>query len=249
MPRTLTHPERHTSHRVGWLRAGVLGANDGIVSTSSLLMGVAAGTTATGVLLTTGVAALSAGSLSMAVGEYVSVSSQRDSEQADIAKERHELEKYPDHELDELTAIYESKGLSPVLARQVAVELSKGDLLAVHMAEELGITEETIARPVQASVVSAASFAVGAALPLLAHPGGAGEHTDLGDRRGGADRPRSPGGVRRPAGRGLARTGHGADAGGRGRGHGHHHRHRPPRRRRRRLTSPRSVPRSPVSDR
>jgi VIT1/CCC1 family predicted Fe2+/Mn2+ transporter len=168
MPRTLTHPERHTSHRVGWLRAGVLGANDGIVSTASLLMGVAAATTTPATLVTTGVAALTAGAMAMAVGEYVSVSSQRDSEQADIAKERHELEKYPDHELDELTAIYEAKGLSPELAREVAVELSKGDLLAVHMAEELGITEATLARPVQAAVTSAASFAVGAALPLLA---------------------------------------------------------------------------------
>jgi len=169
MPRTLTHPERHTSHRVGWLRAGVLGANDGIVSTASLLMGVAAAsTTTTAILVTTGVAALTAGAMAMAVGEYVSVSSQRDSEQADIAKERHELEKYPDHELDELTAIYEAKGLGPELAREVAMELSKGDLLAVHMAEELGITEATLARPMQAAVTSAASFAVGAALPLLA---------------------------------------------------------------------------------
>jgi len=168
MPRTLTHPERHTSHRVGWLRAGVLGANDGIVSTASLLMGVAAASTTTAILVTTGVAALTAGAMAMAVGEYVSVSSQRDSEQADIAKERHELEKYPDHELDELTAIYEAKGLGPELAREVAMELSKGDLLAVHMAEELGITEATLARPMQAAVTSAASFAVGAALPLLA---------------------------------------------------------------------------------
>lgn len=168
MPRTLTHPERHTSHRVGWLRAGVLGANDGIVSTAALLLGVAAADPTTAVLVTTGVAALSAGSLSMAVGEYVSVSSQKDAEQADIARERHELDRFPDHELDELTGIYVDKGLNPDLAHQVAVELSKGDRLAVHMIEELGMTEQTLARPVQAALTSAASFAVGALLPLLA---------------------------------------------------------------------------------
>jgi vacuolar iron transporter family protein len=168
MPRTLTHPEGHASHRVGWLRAAVLGANDGIVSTASLLLGVAASNAETSTLATTGIAAVAAGALSMAVGEYVSVSSQRDAEQADIAKERHELERFPDHELDELTGIYEKKGLHPELAREVAVELSKGDQLAVHMIEELGITAETLARPVQAAVTSAASFAVGAILPLIA---------------------------------------------------------------------------------
>jgi VIT1/CCC1 family predicted Fe2+/Mn2+ transporter len=170
MPRTLTHPhrERHASNRVGWLRASVLGANDGIVSTASIVLGVAAANTTTGVLLTTGVAALAAGAFSMAVGEYVSVSSQRDAEQADIAKERHELERYPEHELDELTGIYMAKGLDEALAREVAVELSKGDRLAVHMAEELGLVEGNLARPVQASAASAASFAVGALIPLLA---------------------------------------------------------------------------------
>jgi VIT1/CCC1 family predicted Fe2+/Mn2+ transporter len=169
MPRALTlHPEGHASHRVGWLRAGVLGANDGIVSTASLLLGVAAADASRGIVLTTGVAALAAGAFSMAVGEYVSVSSQRDAEQADIAKERHELERFPEHELDELTGIYMAKGLTPELAREVAVELSKGDQLAVHMVEELGITEATLARPVQASLTSAASFAVGALIPLVA---------------------------------------------------------------------------------
>ena len=168
MPRTLTHPERHLSHRVGWLRAGVLGANDGIVSTASLLLGVAAANTSSSVLLTTGVAALAAGSLSMAVGEYVSVSSQRDAEQADIAKERNELARFPERELDELTGIYIAKGLSRTLAREVAIELSKGDQLAVHMAEELGITKDSIARPVQAAVTSALSFAIGALIPVLA---------------------------------------------------------------------------------
>ncbi len=168
MPRTLTHPERHKSHRVGWLRASVLGANDGIVSTASLLMGVAAADVATSTLVTTGVAALTAGALSMAMGEYVSVSSQRDSENADIARERHELEKFPAHEFDELTGIYIDKGLSPELARQVATELGKGDLLAVHMAEELGITSDTIARPVQAALTSSVSFGLGAAIAVIA---------------------------------------------------------------------------------
>ena len=169
MPRALTlHPEGHASHRVGWLRASVLGANDGIVSTASLLLGVAAADASRSAVVTTGVAALAAGAFSMAVGEYVSVSSQRDAEQADIAKERRELERFPEHELDELTGIYIGKGLAPDLAREVAVELSKGDQLAVHMIEELGITEATLARPLQASATSAASFAIGAVIPLIA---------------------------------------------------------------------------------
>ena len=168
MPRTLTHPEQHTSHRVGWLRAGVLGANDGIVSTSSLLLGVAAASTTRAVLITTGIAALAAGSTAMAVGEYVSVSSQRDAEQADLARERRELADDPDQELDELTAIYQRKGLRPELAREVAIELSKGDPLAVHAAEELGITDEGLARPLQAAGTSAASFALGALVPIVA---------------------------------------------------------------------------------
>jgi len=162
------HTERHLSHRANWLRASVLGANDGIVSTASLVLGVAAADTSGSTILTAGVAGLVAGSLSMAVGEYVSVSSQRDTEQADIAKERHELATVPERELAELTAIYRHKGLSAELARRVAEELSQRDVLRVHLHEELGITEETMARPVQAAVVSAVSFAAGAALPLAA---------------------------------------------------------------------------------
>ena len=144
----------------------MLGANDGIVSTASLVLGVAAADTTRSVILTAGMAGLVAGALSMAVGEYVSVSSQRDTERADIAKERMELATTPERELAELTAIYRHKGLSPPLARQVAEELSAGDVLKVHLAEELGITDETMARPVQAMVVSMVSFAIGAALPL-----------------------------------------------------------------------------------
>jgi VIT1/CCC1 family predicted Fe2+/Mn2+ transporter len=162
----MQHIERHRSHRTGWLRAGVLGANDGIVSTASLVLGVAAADTSRSVILTAGMAGLVAGALSMAVGEFVSVSSQRDTEQADIAKERMELEATPERELAELTAIYRHKGLSAPLARQVAEELSQGDVLKVHLAEELGITDVTIARPVQAMGVSAVSFALGAAIPL-----------------------------------------------------------------------------------
>lgn len=173
MPSTHTvsaalHTERHMSHRAGWLRAAVLGANDGITSTASLVLGVAAAEASRGTILTAGTAALVAGALSMAAGEYVSVSSQRDTEQADIARERWELENVPERELDELTGIYVKKGLSRPLARQVAEELTKGDALAVHMAEELGITESTLARPVQAAVTSALAFALGAALPLIA---------------------------------------------------------------------------------
>jgi VIT1/CCC1 family predicted Fe2+/Mn2+ transporter len=168
VPRSPAHRERHLSHRAAWLRAVVLGANDGIVSTASLLLGVAAAEVSSGALLATGVAALVAGALSMAVGEYVSVSSQRDAEQADIARERSELERFPQMELEELTGIYVAKGLSAPLAREVAVELSQGDQLAVHLAEELGITDATRARPLQAMASSAGSFAAGAVVPLLA---------------------------------------------------------------------------------
>jgi len=146
----------------------VLGANDGITSTASLIVGVAAAGAAQSAVFTAGVAALVAGAGSMAAGEYSSVSSQRDSELADIAKEREELETMPERELKELTRIYIDKGLNPDLAHEVAVELSKGDVLAVHMAEELGITEATIARPVQAATYSAMSFAAGAVVPLVA---------------------------------------------------------------------------------
>jgi VIT1/CCC1 family predicted Fe2+/Mn2+ transporter len=146
----------------------VLGANDGIISTACLILGVAAADGTRNAIITAGVAGLVAGAASMAIGEYVSVSSQRDAEQADIAKETWELEHTPEHELDELTAIYKGKGLTQELARAVAVQLTKEDALKVHMAEELGITHLTLARPVQASVSSAGSFSVGAAIPLVA---------------------------------------------------------------------------------
>ena len=146
----------------------VLGANDGIISTACLILGVAAADAERGTIITAGIAALVAGAASMAIGEYVSVSSQRDSEQADIAKEMWELEHTPEHELDELTAIYKGKGLTQELARAVAVQLTKEDALKVHMAEELGISQLTLARPLQASVSSALSFSVGAAIPLIA---------------------------------------------------------------------------------
>ncbi|MBS0359988.1 MAG: VIT family protein [Proteobacteria bacterium] len=166
MTRLKTHVERHTVSRIGWLRAAVLGANDGIVSTASLIVGVAAAETARGGLILTGLAGLVAGAMSMAAGEYVSVSSQADSEAADLARERQELATAPEAELDEMTAIYVSRGLTPDLARQVAEQLNAGDALAAHARDELGIWEHTQARPVQAALTSALTFSVGAALPL-----------------------------------------------------------------------------------
>ncbi len=165
MPRT-THPELHRVDRIGWLRAAVLGANDGIVSTASLMVGVAAANANTQTLLLTGVAALVAGAMSMAAGEYVSVSSQADTEAADIAREREEIAAQPEHELRELAGIYQSRGLSPDLAAQVAQQLMKHDALGAHARDELGISHIATARPVQAALASAASFAAGAALPL-----------------------------------------------------------------------------------
>ena len=162
------HDEDHSSHRIGLLRAMVLGANDGIISTACLVLGVAAATAERSTILTAGMAGLVAGAASMALGEYVSVSSQRDSEQSDIAKEKWELEHTPDIELAELAGIYRKKGLPQALATEVAVELTKHDALKTHLAEELGIHEATRARPIQASVGSAGSFAVGAAIPLAA---------------------------------------------------------------------------------
>ena len=162
------HDEDHSSHRIGLLRAMVLGANDGIISTACLVLGVAAATAERSTILTAGMAGLVAGAASMALGEYVSVSSQRDSEQSDIAKEKWELEHTPEIELAELAGIYRKKGLPQALAQEVAVELTKHDALKTHLAEELGIHEATRARPVQASVGSAGSFAVGAAIPLVA---------------------------------------------------------------------------------
>lgn len=158
----------HRSHHIGWLRAAVLGANDGVVSVSSLVVGVAAsGATQSNVLLT-GVAGLVAGALSMAAGEYISVQSQADTENADLARERRELAEQPETELDELTDIYVSRGLERDLAQQVATQLTAHDALSVHAREELGITETLMARPIQAALASAAAFAVGAVIPILA---------------------------------------------------------------------------------
>ena len=160
------HQEVHRIHRTGWLRAAVLGANDGIVSTASLLVGVAAAGASQTTLVMTGVAALVAGAMSMAAGEYVSVCAQADTESADLAREQAELAKDPAHELQELTGIYMQRGLNPKLAAEVAAQLSKHDALGTHARDELGISSAFSAKPLQAAVASAASFAVGAALPL-----------------------------------------------------------------------------------
>ena len=166
MSRLHLHPETHLVSRIGWLRAAVLGANDGIVSTASLIVGVAAAAAAPSEVLVAGTAGLVAGAMSMAAGEYVSVSSQADTERADLARERAELASRPDVETEELTQIYVDRGLSPDLARQVAVQLMERDAQGAHARDELGISEVTSARPIQAALTSAATFAVGAALPL-----------------------------------------------------------------------------------
>ncbi|MCO7612927.1 VIT family protein [Pseudomonas chlororaphis] len=160
------HRELHRNDRIGWLRAAVLGANDGIVSTASLLIGVAAASASHGTLLVTGMAGLVAGAMSMAAGEYVSVHSQADTEQADLARERAELASDHQAELNELAHIYQSRGVNPELARQVAVQLMDHDALGAHARDELGISEALAANPLQAALASAASFVVGAALPL-----------------------------------------------------------------------------------
>ena len=160
------HLERHRTDRIGWLRAAVLGANDGIVSTASLVVGVAAAGNSAGNILLTGVAGLVAGAMSMAAGEYVSVHSQADTEKADLSRERAELEADPAAEQRELTAIYIARGLGPALAQQVAAQLMQHDALGAHARDELGISEVLSARPVQAALASAGSFAVGALLPL-----------------------------------------------------------------------------------
>jgi vacuolar iron transporter family protein len=165
MPRN-THPERHRSDRIGWLRAAVLGANDGIVSTASLVVGVAAASAEPGNVLLTGVAGLVAGAMSMAAGEYVSVHSQADTERADLSRERAELANDPVGEQRELETIYVARGLAPALAQQVAEQLMAHDAVGTHARDELGISTTLSARPVQAAVASAASFALGAALPL-----------------------------------------------------------------------------------
>jgi vacuolar iron transporter family protein len=166
MPRT-SHPERHRTERIGWLRAAVLGANDGIVSTASLIVGVAAANAGRNEMLVAGVAGLVAGAMSMAAGEYVSVSSQSDTEQADLTRERAELNAQPEFERQELATIYVARGLTPELATQVAQQLMEHDALGAHARDELGVSETVSARPVQAGLTSAATFAVGAALPLL----------------------------------------------------------------------------------
>ncbi|MEO5808345.1 VIT family protein [Devosia sp.] len=167
MNEPLAHPETHQVDRVGWLRAAVLGANDGIVSTASLIIGVAAAAAGQSAILLAGIAGLVAGAMSMAAGEYVSVSSQADTEQADLARERQELREQPELELQELADIYVGRGLDPALAQQVAVQLTAKDALGSHARDELGISHISTARPVQAALTSAATFSIGAALPLL----------------------------------------------------------------------------------
>jgi VIT1/CCC1 family predicted Fe2+/Mn2+ transporter len=167
MSRLRTHLESHLVDRIGWLRAAVLGANDGIVSTASLIVGVAAAAATRNDVLIAGVAGLVAGAMSMAAGEYVSVSSQSDTEQADLSRERKELSENIEFEKAELAEIYVKRGVDQTLARQVAEQLMAKDALAAHARDELGISEITTARPVQAALTSAATFAVGAAMPLV----------------------------------------------------------------------------------
>jgi len=163
------HPDEiHRSHRAGWLRAAVLGADDGIVSTSSIMIGVLAAKASHATILTAGIAALAAGALSMAVGEYVSVSPQKDSEEEDIAIERRSMAKNHDKELAELADIYEQRGLTPKLALEVAKQLHAHDAVAAHVRDELGIDHESLAKPVQASLASAVAFSVGALVPVVA---------------------------------------------------------------------------------
>ncbi len=164
----MKHREQHLSGRIGWLRAAVLGANDGIVSTASLVVGVASAASSRQAILVAGIAGLVAGALSMAAGEYVSVSSQRDTERADLERERRELATQPKAEEDELAAIYRRRGVEPDLARSVARQLMAKDALAAHARDELGLTDKTAARPLQAAFASAATFATGAAVPILA---------------------------------------------------------------------------------
>ncbi len=162
------HAESHLVHRIGWLRAAVLGANDGIVSTASIIVGVAASGAAHSAIIVSGVAGLVAGAMSMAAGEYVSVSSQTDTEQADLARERKELAETWDDEVEELSAIYEARGVDAATARNVALQLMAKDALGAHARDELGINEITTAKPIQAALTSALTFSLGAAMPLLA---------------------------------------------------------------------------------
>lgn len=167
MSRLRSHPEYHLVDRIGWLRAAVLGANDGIISTASLIVGVAAAAATRNDVLIAGIAGLVAGAMSMAAGEYVSVSSQSDTEQADLARERKELDENPAFERDELAEIYVKRGVDKSLALQVAEQLMAKGALTAHARDELGISEISVARPVQAALASAAMFSVGAAMPLL----------------------------------------------------------------------------------
>lgn len=162
-----THHESHRSHRSGWLRAAVLGANDGIVSTSSLIIGVAAANTTQSEIILAGLAGVVAGAMSMAAGEYVSVSSQADTEKADLELEKKALEENLEFEQIELAAIYEQRGLTPNLAKEVAIQLMEHDALGAHLRDEIGITETLEARPIQAALSSATTFTIGASLPLL----------------------------------------------------------------------------------
>ena len=163
----MPHTELHRTAHIGWMRAAVLGANDGLISTSSLVVGVAVAATTRGPILLASVVGLVAGALSMAAGEYVSVSSQADTEAADLARERAELATEPERERQELAGFYEARGLTPDLALQVADQLTAHDALGAHARDELGMSETTRARPIQAALASAAAFAVGAALPLI----------------------------------------------------------------------------------
>ncbi|WP_137126137.1 VIT family protein [Roseomonas sp. HF4] len=167
MTRLRLHRENHLVDRIGWLRAAVLGANDGIVSTASLIVGVAAAAATRGDVMLAGVAGLVAGAMSMAAGEYVSVSSQSDTEDADLSRERGELRDNAEAERDELAAIYVKRGVEPAVAQIVAAQLMARDALGAHARDELGLSESTTARPVQAALTSAATFSVGAAMPLL----------------------------------------------------------------------------------
>lgn len=168
MPKPTAHPERHLVGRIGWLRAAVLGANDGIVSTASLIVGVAAAAAGRGDVLLAGVAGLVAGAMSMAAGEYVSVSSQADTEAADLSRERKELATSPESEQRELSSVYQKRGLDKATADKVAAQLTAKDPLGAHARDELSITHITTARPIQAALTSAATFTAGASLPLLA---------------------------------------------------------------------------------
>lgn len=172
------HTERHAVERIGWLRAAVLGANDGIISTASLIVGVAAANADRNAIMVSGTAALIAGALSMAAGEYVSVSSQADAEKADLARERRELRDMPEYEREELRQIYVGRGLTPELAGQVADQLTAKDALAAHARDELGISEFTEAKPVQAALASAVTFSAGASLPLATSLLGPLEHLE-----------------------------------------------------------------------